>query len=65
MKNNIPKNKYKLETFNDVPKEIFKWLKDSKSKSLILKGASNIGETNFALALFKNFDPIIVGDIEK
>lgn len=53
MKNNIPKSKYELETFNNVPKEIFEWLKNSK------------GKTNFALALLKNFNPIIVGDIEK
>ena len=54
-----------VESYTKILKYVLDWLKDSERKSLIIKGISNTGKTNFALALLKDHNPLLVGDKEK
>jgi len=65
MQKDVVKTEYNLESYTKIPFYVLNWLENSEGKSLIIKGISGTGKTNFALALLKNHNPLLVGDKEK
>jgi serine kinase of HPr protein (carbohydrate metabolism regulator) len=65
MEKDVVKTEYDLKSYTKVPKYVLNWLENPEGKSLIIKGISNTGKTHFALALLKDYNPLLVGDKEK